>query len=76
MPHILECRFYSETIPLAWLILASFYSSHLHAGTLVPTYGTYFGGTGQETGIVIVTDSAGDVIIAGTTISQSLPGIR
>ena len=49
-------------------------SATAFAGTPVPTYGTYFGGTGDESASAVATDSQGNVIIVGTTTSQSLPG--
>jgi hypothetical protein len=60
------------------IVCASFFvwrpSATLNAGTLVPTYGTYFGGSGNESATAVVTDTAGNVIIVGTTTSSSLPG--
>ena len=46
------------------------------ASTPVPTYGTYFGGTGDtNVGVAVAVDpSAGNVIIAGYTTSLTLPG--
>jgi uncharacterized protein (TIGR03437 family) len=54
---------------LTWLATAA-----LCAGTPALTYGTYFGGTGDQSATAIATDSAGNVIIVGTTTSASLPG--
>ncbi|MGA3017073.1 MAG: SBBP repeat-containing protein, partial [Bryobacteraceae bacterium] len=51
-----------------WPILAA-------ASTPVPTYGTYFGGTGDtNAAVAVAVDSAGNVIMAGYTTSQTLPG--
>jgi uncharacterized protein (TIGR03437 family) len=45
------------------------------AGTPVPTYGTYFGGTGDiNAAVAVAVDSSGNVIVAGYTTSQTLPG--
>jgi uncharacterized protein (TIGR03437 family) len=44
-----------------------------YAGTPVPTYGTYFGGSG-ENAIAVAVSPAGEIVIAGTTTSQFLPG--
>jgi hypothetical protein len=55
---------------LAWLSCTALYS-----GTLVPTYATYFGGTGDANTVAAVAlDSSGNVIVAGITSSQTLPG--
>lgn len=62
-----------RAIPLL-SIVAGLSSSISYCGTLVPTYGTYFGGGGQESAIAVTTDFQGNVIVVGTTTSQSLPG--
>src|ERR1035437_248802 len=47
----------------------------LHAGTPVPTYGTFFGGTGDlNAAAAVAVDSSGNVIVAGYTPSPTLPG--
>ena len=46
----------------------------LHGGTPVPTYGTYFGGTGDNVAVAVAVDSSGNVIVAGYTTSPTLPG--
>jgi hypothetical protein len=43
------------------------------AGTPVPTYGTYFGGSG-EAALAVAVSPSGEIIVAGTTTSQSIPG--
>src|SRR5579862_6017968 len=44
-------------------------------GSPVPTYGTYFGGGGDNNAAVAVAvDPQGNVIVAGHTTSQTLPG--
>ena len=56
-------------------ILVCIAAAALNAGTPVPTYGTYFGGTGDTNALVAVAvDSQGNVIVAGYTTSQTLPG--
>jgi len=61
-------------IPL-FSILAQLSWATLYAGTLVPTYGTYFGGTGDiNSAIAVAVDPSGNVIVAGCTTSQTLPG--
>ena len=55
--------------------MIGFSASVLHAGTTVPSYGTYFGGTGDvNASVAIAIDPSGNVIIAGYTTSQTLPG--
>jgi hypothetical protein len=45
------------------------------AGTPVPTYGTYFGGTGDtNVPVAVAVDPQGNVVVAGYTTSQTLPG--
>ena len=71
-PHPLSL---SRSIPLAlaWAWLSS--SSAFAA--LVPTYGTYFGGTGDSNiavAVAVAVDPQGNVIVAGYTTSQTLPG--
>ena len=45
------------------------------ASTPVPTYGTYFGGTGDtNVAVAVAVDPSGNVIMAGYTTSQTLPG--
>jgi uncharacterized protein (TIGR03437 family) len=45
------------------------------ASTPVPTYGTYFGGTGDaNAAVAVAVDPSGNVIVAGYTTSQTLPG--
>lgn len=45
------------------------------AGTPVPTYGTYFGGTADiNVAVAVAVGPSGEVVIAGYTTSQSLPG--
>ena len=58
------------TLSCAWLSpLTAF------AGTPVPTYGTYFGGTGDiNTAVAVALDPQGNVIVVGYTTSQTLPG--
>ncbi len=57
------------------LIPASLSWTPLHAGTLVPTYGTYFGGSGDtNVAVAVALDPSGNVIVAGYTTSQTLPG--
>jgi hypothetical protein len=46
----------------------------VHAGTPVPTYGTYFGGTGDNVAVAVAVDSSANVIVAGYTTSPTLPG--
>jgi hypothetical protein len=47
----------------------------LATGTPIPTYGTYFGGTGDtNSAVAVALDSSGNVIVAGITSSQTLPG--
>jgi uncharacterized protein (TIGR03437 family) len=56
-------------------ILALLASAALSAATLVPIYGTYFGGTGDtNTAVAVTLDASGNVIVAGITSSQTLPG--
>lgn len=38
------------------------------------TYGTYFGGPADESGVAVAFGPSGEVIVAGSTTSQSLPG--
>jgi len=41
----------------------------------VPTYGTYFGGAGDtNVAVAVAVDPSGNVIVAGYTTSQTLPG--
>ena len=45
------------------------------ASTPVPTYGSYFGGTGDtNAAVAVAVDPQGNVVIAGYTTSQTLPG--
>jgi hypothetical protein len=37
------------------------------------SYGTYFGGSGDESTFAVALDPEGNVILAGTTTSQSFP---
>lgn len=47
----------------------------LAASTPVPIYGTYFGGTGDtNAAVAVAVDATGNVIVAGYTTSQTLPG--
>ncbi len=46
----------------------------LQGSTPLSTYGTYFGGVGDDRGTAVTTDSQGNVVIAGWTTSQTLPG--
>ncbi len=47
----------------------------LATATPIPTYGTYFGGSGDTNAAVAVAlDPSGNVIMAGYTTSQTLPG--
>jgi hypothetical protein len=56
-------------------IAAGLSSSILYCDTLVPTYGTYFGGTGDTNkAVAVALDPSGNVIVAGYTTSQTLPG--
>jgi uncharacterized protein (TIGR03437 family) len=55
-------------------ILLSLCLANLQGSTPLSTYGTYFGGAGDESGTAVTTDSQGNLIIAGSTTSQSLPG--
>lgn len=51
------------------------WNTNLTAGTPVPTYGTFFGGTsGLTVAVAVATDSSGNVVVAGYTTSQTLPG--
>ncbi len=54
-------------IPLC-LILAV----DLCSGTPVPTYGTYFGS--NDAALAVCVDQLGNVVVAGSTTSQTLPG--
>ncbi len=54
--------------------LGLLYLGMAFAGTPFPAYGIYFGGGVQENGIAVTTDDQGNVIVVGTTTSQSLPG--
>jgi uncharacterized protein (TIGR03437 family) len=62
-----------RAIPL-FSVLVGFSTSVSYCGTLVPTYGTYFGGGGQDNAVAVTTDAQDNVIVVGTTTSQSLPG--
>src|ERR1700729_170533 len=42
--------------------------------TPVPTYGTYFGGTGDtNVAVAVAVDPSGNIVVAGYTTSQTLP---
>jgi hypothetical protein len=67
-------RVLRQTIPLL-LFVVGFLSPTLYSATLVPVYGTYFGGTGDtNSAVAVALDSSGNVIEAGITSSQTLPG--
>jgi uncharacterized protein (TIGR03437 family) len=56
-------------------ILVCFSALALSAGTPVATYGTYFGGSGDtNAAVAVAVDPTGNVIVAGYTTSQTLPG--
>jgi uncharacterized protein (TIGR03437 family) len=59
-----------------WVVAALFALLPLlaTASTPVATYGTYFGGTGGATGVAVAVDPSGNVVVAGSTSSQTLPG--
>jgi uncharacterized protein (TIGR03437 family) len=42
--------------------------------TPIVTYGTYFSGNGDDTAIAVTIGPAGEIVVVGTTTSQSLPG--
>lgn len=67
-------RFLDDVVSLVFcLSLGSV--SYLRASTPVPTYGTYFGGTGDRNeAVAVAVDPSGNVIVAGFTSSQTLPG--
>jgi uncharacterized protein (TIGR03437 family) len=66
-------RFMRWAIPLFSILWLA--SATVSAGTLVPIYGTYFGGTGDiNAAVAVALDSFGNLIVAGTTTSQTLPG--
>ncbi len=59
-------------VPLCLIMAAT-----LSSGTPVPTYGTYFGGTGDiNSAVAVAVDTSGNVIVAGFTTSQTLPGTK
>src|SRR3984885_6101037 len=63
-----------QAIPL-FSIVVGFLSPTLYCGTVVPIYGTYFGGTGDtNSAVAVALDLSGNVIVAGVTSSQTLPG--
>ncbi|MGA2881419.1 MAG: hypothetical protein ABSG13_20915 [Bryobacteraceae bacterium] len=69
-------RILRRVIPL-FSIVVGLTSSILYGGNLVPIYGTYFGGTGDTNAAVaaaVALDTSGNVIVAGVTSSQTLPG--
>jgi hypothetical protein len=67
-------RFLNNMISLAFC-LSWGSASYLRAGTPVPTYGTYFGGTGDRNeAVAVAVDPSGNIIMAGFTSSQTLPG--
>jgi hypothetical protein len=45
-----------------------------HAAAPSVTYGTYFGGSGNDSATAVATDVQGNIFIAGTTTSTDLPG--
>jgi hypothetical protein len=45
----------------------------LSARSLVPTFATYFGGSGEDYGWGVAVDRQGDPVVAGTTSSRDLP---
>jgi hypothetical protein len=58
------------TLLCFWPILAT-------GSTPVPTYGTYFGGTGDTNvavAVAVAMDPSGNIVVAGYTTSQTLPG--
>jgi uncharacterized protein (TIGR03437 family) len=67
-------RILRPAVPL-FSIVAGFLSPSMFCGTLVPTYGTYFGGTGDaNVAVAVAIDASGNVIVVGFTTSQTLPG--
>lgn len=67
-------RVLRRAVPL-FAVVTGFLSPASYCATLVPVYGTYFGGTGDTNTVVAVAlDPSGDVIVAGITSSQTLPG--
>ncbi len=42
--------------------------------TPIVTYGTYFSGTGDDAAVAVALGPSGEIIVAGTTTSPSLPG--
>jgi hypothetical protein len=45
----------------------------VNAQSLVPTFATYFGGSGEDYGCGVAVDRGGNPVIAGTTRSRDLP---
>lgn len=59
---------------LAALALCVGSCTKLSGGTPVPTYGTFFGGSGDtNVAVAVAVDPSGNVIVAGYTTSQTLP---
>lgn len=56
------------------IVLPCLMSAAVFGATQVPTYGTYFGGAGDETGVSVAIDGSGNIVVAGTTTSSDLKG--
>ncbi len=57
------------------VICALLSTAVLEAGSLVPTYGTYFGGTGDtNVAVAVAVGPSGEIVVAGYTTSETLPG--
>ena len=72
-----ECPFRTTALIRLTFIAALFavWPALATAGTPVPTYGTYFGGTGDtNAAVAVAADPSGNVVLAGYTTSQTLPG--
>jgi hypothetical protein len=48
--------------------------SFSQSASVGPIFSTYFGGSGSDAGLATATDSSGNVYVAGSTRSPSLPG--
>lgn len=65
----------SDTGGFAVVVLLGCSAVLASASTPVPTYGTYFGGAGDtNVAVAVAVDPSGNVIVAGYTTSQTLPG--